>query len=184
MTEPRIPSSASLWMALALLAGPALAQDSEQTFFESIDVNVVNVEVYVTDRDGKRIHGLTRDDFQVFEDGKPVEISNFYAVSEGQVSQAVSAGTGAAEAEEGTAPAPAAPIIPPPGGRPRLPARRRSRRPGRGAPRRRSCTRPGRSWRRRRHSSMSVTIRELSAISLVRVAAMNSAGWCALRYAL
>jgi VWFA-related protein len=81
----------------------APAQDTEQTFFESIDVNVVNVEVYVTDRDGKRVQGLTRDDFQVFEDGKPVEISNFYAMSEGQVSQAAPA---EAEAEATAAPAP------------------------------------------------------------------------------
>ena len=94
-----------LILAAALLAGPALGQDSEQTFFESIDVNVVNVEVYVTDKEGKRVHGLTRDDFQVFEDGKPVEITNFYAVSDGQVSQAPAA----AEGEEAAAAAPAPP---------------------------------------------------------------------------
>lgn len=96
-----------LILAAALLAGPALAQEtqgSDPTFFESIDVNVVNVEVYVTDKDGKRVHGLTRNDFQVFEDGKPVEITNFYAVSEGQVSQDAPA---AAEGEEAAAAAPA-----------------------------------------------------------------------------
>jgi VWFA-related protein len=50
------------------------------TFFESVEVRVVNVEVYVTDRDGKRIPGLKREDFELLEDGKPVRISNFYAV--------------------------------------------------------------------------------------------------------
>jgi len=84
-------SSASL---LALTAGllaasvaaqaPAAQADSEPTFFESIDVNVVNVEVYVTDGQGKRVPGLTLQDFQVLEDGKPVEITNFYAMSEGR----------------------------------------------------------------------------------------------------
>lgn len=92
-----------LILAAALLASPALAQapaqESEPSFFESIDVNVVNVEVYVTDREGKRVQGLTRDDFQVLEDGKPVEITNFYAVSGGQVSQAASTEPEAAEAQ-------------------------------------------------------------------------------------
>lgn len=93
---------------LALLVTAAAAQsppppaDSEPTFFESIDVNVVNVEVYVTDKEGKRVEGLTREDFQVFEDGKPAEITNFYAVSEGTPA--------AAPAEETeAAPAPALP---------------------------------------------------------------------------
>lgn len=97
------PASLRLALALVLVAGPALAQeqDAEPTFFESIDVNVVNVEVYVTDRDGKRVQGLTREDFQVLEDGKPVEISNFYAVSGDQVSAVP-----AAEEEEEAVPAP------------------------------------------------------------------------------
>src|SRR5689334_8108116 len=91
MSLPVISSPAYLRLALAL------SQDSGQTFFESIDVNVVNVEVYVTDRDGKRVQGLTRDDFQVLEDGKPVEITNFYAVSEGRVSQSGAAPQGQEE---------------------------------------------------------------------------------------
>jgi VWFA-related protein len=100
-------------LAAGLLPGLALAQapaeETDQTFFESIDVNVVNVEVYVTDKDGRRVQGLTRDDFQVLEDGKPVEITNFYAVSEGQVSQATSADTAEAETPEAPAPPSAVP---------------------------------------------------------------------------
>jgi VWFA-related protein len=42
-----------------------------------VDVNVVNVDVTVTDRSGKPIMNLTRDDFEVFEDGKPMKVSNF-----------------------------------------------------------------------------------------------------------
>jgi len=110
MPGPAIPSPASfrLALALALLAVPALAQEqaAEPTFFESIDVNVVNVEVYVTDRDGKRVQGLTREDFQILEDGKPVEISNFYAVSETQLSAAPAAQQEKEEAEAAPAPQP------------------------------------------------------------------------------
>ncbi len=53
-------------------------------FFESIDVSVVNVDVYVTDKKGNRINGLTRADFEIFEDKKPIAITNFYAVDEGR----------------------------------------------------------------------------------------------------
>ena len=53
-------------------------------FFESIDVSVVNVDVYVTDKKGNRINGLTRDDFEILEDKKPMAITNFYAVEEGR----------------------------------------------------------------------------------------------------
>ena len=59
------------------VAQPAAPPDS--TFFESVDVEVVNVEVVVTDRQGRRVPGLSKEDFQLFEDGRPVEITNFYA---------------------------------------------------------------------------------------------------------
>src|SRR5437764_15107194 len=47
---------------------------------EKIEVSVVNVDVTVTDRRGQPVSGLTRDDFEILEDGKPQPISNFYAV--------------------------------------------------------------------------------------------------------
>ena len=56
----------------------------EGVYIETVDVNVINVEVYVTDKKGNPITGLTRDDFEVFEDKSPVAITNFYAVTEGQ----------------------------------------------------------------------------------------------------
>lgn len=46
---------------------------------ESVQVNVVNVDVLVTDRGGKPVTGLTAADFVLFEDGKPVQITNFYS---------------------------------------------------------------------------------------------------------
>ena len=49
------------------------------SFGETVEVNVVNVEVYVTDRKGNRVTGLKKEDFDLFEDGKRVEIVNFDA---------------------------------------------------------------------------------------------------------
>jgi VWFA-related protein len=50
-----------------------------QNLTEKIDVSIVNVDVTVTSH-GAPAHGLTRDDFEVFEDGKPQSITNFYAI--------------------------------------------------------------------------------------------------------
>jgi VWFA-related protein len=72
-------------------------------FFDSIDVSVVNVDVFVTDKKGNRINGLTRDDFEIFEDKKPMAVTNFYAVSEGRP---------VPTAEEIANPQPAAPVVP------------------------------------------------------------------------
>ena len=48
-------------------------------FIDTVKVNIVNVDVFVHGKDGAPILGLTPADFQVFEDGKPMEITNFYA---------------------------------------------------------------------------------------------------------
>ena len=47
---------------------------------ETMDIRVVNVDVVVTDKKGKTVTGLTKDDFQLFENGVPKTISNFYEV--------------------------------------------------------------------------------------------------------
>ncbi len=49
---------------------------------ETIDVSIVNVDAIVTDRTGNRVHGLTQDDFEILENGKPRPISNFADVSQ------------------------------------------------------------------------------------------------------
>lgn len=62
----------------------ALAQEESQpagAFVETVDVSVVNVDVYVTDRQGNPVTGLTRGDFELRVDGKPESITNFYAVT-------------------------------------------------------------------------------------------------------
>src|SRR5258708_2451675 len=51
-----------------------------QKLVESIDVRVINVDVVVTDKKGNVIHGLKKDDFEIYENGVPKPISNFYEV--------------------------------------------------------------------------------------------------------
>ncbi|HZI67298.1 MAG TPA: VWA domain-containing protein [Thermoanaerobaculia bacterium] len=52
---------------------------------ERVDVSVTNIDVIVTDSKGNRVSGLTAQDFEVFQDGVPQTITNFYAVSGGKV---------------------------------------------------------------------------------------------------
>ena len=84
-----------LWLlAVVLVAFPVVAQDEapevgaeeadEGAFAATVDVNVVNVDVFVTDKSGTPITGLTVDDFELYEDGRPIAITNFYAVEDGK----------------------------------------------------------------------------------------------------
>jgi VWFA-related protein len=50
-------------------------------FVETMEVRITNVDVVVTDKDGKPVTGLTRDDFEVRENGRPQTITNFYEVT-------------------------------------------------------------------------------------------------------
>ncbi|HVE65221.1 MAG TPA: VWA domain-containing protein [Thermoanaerobaculia bacterium] len=52
---------------------------------ERVDVSVTNIDVIVTDSKGNRVSGLTANDFEIFQDGVPQAITNFYAVSGGKV---------------------------------------------------------------------------------------------------
>jgi VWFA-related protein len=74
----------SLWAAglmLGLSSAVALvAQAPPSTrVADSIQVNVVNLDVFVTDKNGQPMTGLTKEDFEILEDSKPVPITNFYA---------------------------------------------------------------------------------------------------------
>jgi VWFA-related protein len=92
--------------AAAFGAQPAAVAAVDVPFGEHLDVNVVNVEAYVTDRDGRPVRGLQRGDFTLLEDGKPVQITNFEDVdrvapsvpSSVQASIHVAPGSGAAPA--------------------------------------------------------------------------------------
>jgi VWFA-related protein len=74
---------------LALAAMPLAAQSQQQPqnpasevpkLVDTLEVKVINVDVVVTDKKGNTIKGLTKDDFEVLENGVPKAISNFYEV--------------------------------------------------------------------------------------------------------
>jgi VWFA-related protein len=72
---------AGLWLCTALGFSSVNAQQpAPQPLVEKIDVRVVNVDVTVTDRSGKPVRGLTRDDFELTEDGKVQSITHFDAI--------------------------------------------------------------------------------------------------------
>ena len=105
---PEIPFFALLLVALAAAAqegdgeaptgeAPTGEAPAGEVFIDRIDVNVVNVDVYVTDKKGRRVTGLKRDDFELLEDGKPVAVSNFYAVEDGRPTKSSDAAPAAPE---------------------------------------------------------------------------------------
>ncbi len=72
------------WALVAGHCASVFGQSTEpplSTFFAPLDVPLVSVDVYVADRQGRPIPGLDIDDFHLFEDGQPVEISHFYAAA-------------------------------------------------------------------------------------------------------
>jgi VWFA-related protein len=69
----RIPTA----LAAALAAGAALpAQQPAQPSFRS-GVELVTIDVVATSSDGRPVHGLTQDDFELFEDGERQPIRTF-----------------------------------------------------------------------------------------------------------
>ncbi len=91
--------------AAAKPAAASAAKDkAEEPFIDIINVGVVNVDVYVTDKKGNPVTGLSKNDFQLLENGRPVEITNFYAVNDGKAVTPLTA-----IETEATAPAPGAP---------------------------------------------------------------------------
>ena len=69
-----------LVLVAAVLAGASLlAQQKQDGFRFKSGVELINVTATVTDRSGRFYSRLTKDDFLVYEDGKPVEVSHFSA---------------------------------------------------------------------------------------------------------
>jgi Ca-activated chloride channel family protein len=65
-------------LALALAAAAPALHGQEGFKFKS-GVALVNVNVTVTDRSGRFVSGLTQDDFAVYDDSRPQEITHFSA---------------------------------------------------------------------------------------------------------
>ncbi len=83
------PFRSRLGLVLALVAFPgwAVAQQPSapaETFTETVDVEIVNVEIFVTDKKGAPIVGLGKDDFELSVAGEEQPISNFYAAVGGR----------------------------------------------------------------------------------------------------
>ncbi|MGH9163079.1 MAG: VWA domain-containing protein [Vicinamibacteraceae bacterium] len=70
---------------LAVLAGPvssgavAAQQDADERFRFRSGVELINVTATVTDRDGRFVSGLRKEDFKIYEDDQPQAISHFSA---------------------------------------------------------------------------------------------------------
>ena len=73
-----VPMKLTIVALLALILAPQVPAQ-QGPLSETVDVNVVNVDVWVTDKKGQPVWGLEAKDFQLFEDEDKVEIGNFYA---------------------------------------------------------------------------------------------------------
>jgi VWFA-related protein len=75
------PSAALVFLAVVLSPAVtrATAPPNPAPVAESVRVEVVNVEVFVTGKDGKPVFGLDRSQFELLEDGRPVPLTNFLA---------------------------------------------------------------------------------------------------------
>ncbi len=63
-----------------LRAGQAQTDQTPQTPTFRVSVDYVEVDVHVTDAQGNYVRDLKKDDFQIFEDGKPQALSTFISV--------------------------------------------------------------------------------------------------------
>ena len=63
---------------LSLAGAAALPAQPTESFIETVDVQVVEVDVVVTDKKGRPVKGLNREDFELYVDGQPVDVTNFY----------------------------------------------------------------------------------------------------------
>src|SRR5947207_15702637 len=68
-------------LGLAVVVFSPLVVVAQDTTFR-MDVKLVNLFVNVTDKTGAIVGGLTKDDFQVMEDGRPQKIAVFERQSE------------------------------------------------------------------------------------------------------
>ena len=64
-------------LVMALAAGIAAQNPEPYRFGEVVEVQLVNVEAWVTDGKGNPVKGLSAADFEIREDGEPVEITHF-----------------------------------------------------------------------------------------------------------
>ena len=81
MTSLRFSLTVALSLLLFFVAGPYSAQQPAPAGVIRIDVNLIQVDAVVTDSKGKAVTNLTRDDFEVLQDGEPQKITAFEFVT-------------------------------------------------------------------------------------------------------
>lgn len=118
-SRPWVATGIVLLLATAPLARRSAAQAGGlASFLDQVEVRVLSLDVVVLDASGNPWRGLTREDFELFENGEPVEISNFAAYDESYAPADPTAAEAAASAmagvQESTAPAAVTPLQPPP----------------------------------------------------------------------
>jgi len=95
----------AIWVAYG---APLPAQEVEPSprpaLIESLDVNVVNVEVFVSTRNGDPVLDLTQKDFEILEDGKKMAVTYFRVPRLGVAAATPEISSGAQE-EDATSPA-------------------------------------------------------------------------------
>ena len=102
--------------AVADRGGPLLLEGAGlESFRDSLRIDLVEVEAVVTDRRGRPVPDLGPDDFEVLEDGRPVEVRHFavMAPEEARVAAGGSAESGATSPEAATPPTPEGMAEPP-----------------------------------------------------------------------
>ena len=75
----------ALAATIAFAQGPRLSAQQAGGFRESVNVRVMDIDVIVTDREGHPIADLSREDFRIRVDKKPVDVEYFAAVRDGRV---------------------------------------------------------------------------------------------------
>lgn len=100
-TAALLAAAATVWGYQAAVAQPA-------PYDEELSVEVINVEVHVTDRKGRPVKGLGREAFRLLEDGRPVEIEYFTEIDEETPSPATPLEPPKADAQPAAAVVPAA----------------------------------------------------------------------------
>ena len=78
LTDHNRGSVPALTLLLSLAGSATLAAQPSQTFIDTVDVQVVEVDVVVTDGKGRPVKGLNREHFELYVDDQPVEITNFF----------------------------------------------------------------------------------------------------------
>ena len=91
-----VPPMRAVLVAALVLAGLSLqtgAQETSRPLRQDVTVTVKLIQAYVTGRDGKAVTDLTAGDFEVTDNGKPVQLTHFerHIVGGDEVSPAVPA---------------------------------------------------------------------------------------------